>query len=251
MTLSIISVVLNGVKTLEATIQSVLGQNYRPLEYCIIDGGSVDGSLGIIQRYAQHLSFVSEPDRGLYDAMNKGIARARGEIIGILNSDDIYAHPGVLAQVVQTFESNPEAQMVYADLVYVKDDRIVRHYVSGEFSKKGFFYGRVPAHPTLFVRKGVYEHFGGYKIDYKISADYEFLLRTLYVGGLKVVYVPQVWVKMGVGGVSTRGLKSLWIANQENLRACQENGIKAHWGTMLLKYPYKIQGLFKRPTYSP
>lgn len=246
MKLSIISVVLNGAKTLEATIQSVLAQDYSPLEYVIVDGGSIDGSLQIIKQYAQHLSYISEPDRGLYDAMNKGIHLAKGEIIGILNSDDVYAYPGVLSKVAGAFEQNPEAQMVYGDLIYVQDSKVMRYYESGYFDPKLFFYGRVPAHPTLFVKKGVYERFGGYKIDYQISADYEWLLRVLVLGKIKWVYLPEVLVKMGVGGVSTRGLKSLWIANKENLRACRENGIKAHWGTMLLKYPYKIRGLWRK-----
>ncbi|MFC3848025.1 glycosyltransferase family 2 protein [Helicobacter baculiformis] len=245
MKISLITPVFNGATTIKATLESVASQSIAPLEHWIMDGGSIDGTLEILQGYP-HLQVFSAPDQGLYDAMNKGIARAQGEVVGIINSDDSYAHSGVLAQVLEAFKTHPQADMVYADLVYVKGDRIVRYYKSGAFSKKGFFYGKVPAHPTLFVRKEVYDRFGGYKIDYKISADYEFLLRTLYVAGLRAVYVPEVWVKMGVGGVSTRGLKSLWLSNKENLRACRENGIKAHWGTMLLKYPYKIWGLWHR-----
>ncbi|WP_104709090.1 glycosyltransferase family 2 protein [Helicobacter felis] len=246
MKISIISVVFNGAKTLETAIQSVLAQHYQEVEHIVVDGGSCDGSVEILKRYSAHLSFTSEPDQGLYDALNKGIARARGEIVGILHSDDVFAHPQVLHKVASTFQENQEAQMVYGDLVYLKGSKVVRYYQSGEFDPKLFFYGRVPAHPTVFVKKSVYDRFGGYKIDYKISADYEWLLRVLVLGGVKWVYLPEVLVKMGVGGLSTRGLKSLWIANKENLRACRENGIKAHWGTMLLKYPYKIKGLFKR-----
>ncbi|WP_120951274.1 glycosyltransferase family 2 protein [Helicobacter sp. L8] len=245
MKISLVTPVLNGAKSIQATLKSVAMQSTSPMEHLILDGGSVDGTLEILKDYT-HVQVFSAPDQGLYDAMNKGIARAQGEIIGILNSDDCYAHANVLSQVLEAFKTHPQADMLYADLVYVKNNRIVRYYKSGAFSKEGFFYGKVPAHPTLFVRKEVYDHFGGYKIDYKISADYEFLLRTLYVGGLRAVYVPGVWVKMGVGGVSTRGLKSLWVANVENLRACRENGVRAHWGTMLLKYPYKILGLFKK-----
>ncbi|CRF51375.1 Colanic acid biosynthesis glycosyl transferase WcaE [Helicobacter heilmannii] len=212
------------------------------MEHLIIDGQSTDGTLELLKAYP-HLQVFSSKDKGLYDAMNKGINLAKGEIIGILNSDDCYANAEVLSQVLEAFKTHPQADMVYANLVYVKGAKVVRCYVSGHFSKRGFFYGKVPAHPTLFVRKAVYDRFGGYKIDYKIAADYEFLLRTLVVAGLKAVYVPHVWVKMGVGGVSTRGLKSLWLANQENLRACRENGIKANMATMLLRYPYKILGL--------
>ncbi|BCZ16792.1 Glycosyl transferase [Helicobacter sp. NHP19-003] len=214
------------------------------MEHLIIDGGSTDNTLELLKAYP-HLQVSSGPDKGLYDAMNKGIALSKGEIVGILNSDDCYADSSVLAQVREAFQAHPQADMVYADLVYVKGSKIVRHYVSGHFSKKGFFYGKVPAHPTLFVRREIYTRFGGYKIDYKIAADYEFLLRTLVVAGLRAVYVPCVWVQMGVGGVSTQGLKSLWQANKENLRACRENGIKANMATMLLRYPYKIWGVLK------
>ncbi|WP_197271655.1 glycosyltransferase family 2 protein [Helicobacter heilmannii] len=242
--LSLITPVLNGGQTIKTCVESVAAQSAPPMEHLILDGGSIDNTLEVLKAYP-HLQVFSSPDLGLYDAMNKGIARAKGEIIGILNSDDCYAHTGVLSQVLEAFKNHPQADMVYADLVYVKGGRVVRCYVSGHFSKRGFFYGKVPAHPTLFVRKAVYDRFGGYKIDYKIAADYEFLLRTLVVAGLKAVYVPHVWVKMGVGGVSTRGLKSLWLANQENLRACRENGIKANMATMLLRYPYKIWGVLK------
>ncbi|WP_104707637.1 glycosyltransferase family 2 protein [Helicobacter ailurogastricus] len=244
MNISLITPVLNGAKTIEKSVKSVLAQSTPPMEHLILDGGSVDGTLEILKTYP-HLQVFSGPDEGLYDAMNKGINLAKGEIIGILNSDDCYAHSQVLSQVLEAFQAHPQADMVYADLVYVKDSKIVRHYVSGHFSKRGFFYGKVPAHPTLFVRREVYARFGGYKMDYKIAADYEFLLRTLYVAGLKAVYVPCVWVQMGVGGVSTSGLKSLWLANKENLRACRENGIKANMATMLLRYPYKIWGVLK------
>ncbi|BDR28667.1 glycosyltransferase family 2 protein [Helicobacter suis] len=244
MKISLITPVLNRVKTLKHTIQSVLEQSQTPYEHLIIDGGSVDGTLELLKAYP-HLLVHSKPDLGLYDAMNKGIALAKGEIIGILNSDDVYAHSKVLEKIAQVFKDNPQAQMVYGDLVYVRDAKIVRYYQSGNFDPKLFFYGRVPAHPTLFVRKEVYARFGGYKIDYKIAADYEFLVRTLLKGGVSWAYLPEVLIKMGVGGVSTQGLKSLWLANKENLRACRENGIKANLLTMLLRYPYKIKGLLR------
>ncbi|WP_104640811.1 glycosyltransferase family 2 protein [Helicobacter bizzozeronii] len=242
--ISIISAVLNAKATITHAIHSALEQSLPPFEHIVMDGGSTDGSLEILQGF-KHLKLFSGPDQGLYDALNKGIAHASGEIIGILHSDDVFANPQVLSVIAQAFEANPSAQVVYGDLVYVKDSKIVRYYKSGSFDPKLFFYGRVPAHPTLFVKKEIYDRFGGYKIDYQIAGDYEWIVRVMLLGKVKWVYLPQVLVKMGVGGISTRGLKSLWRANQENLRACQENGIQVSWAHMLLRYPYKIWGVLK------
>ncbi|WP_104758704.1 glycosyltransferase family 2 protein [Helicobacter bizzozeronii] len=242
--ISIISAVLNAKATITHAIHSALEQSLPPFEHIVIDGGSTDGSLETLQSFP-HLKLYSGPDQGLYDALNKGIAHASGEIIGILHSDDVFANPHVLSVVAQAFKANPSVQVVYGDLVYVKDSKIVRYYKSGPFDPKLFFYGRVPAHPTLFVKKEIYDRFGGYKIDYKIAGDYEWILRVMLLGKVEWVYLPQVLVKMGVGGISTSGLKSLWLANQENLRACQENGIKMNWARLLLRYPYKIRGLLQ------
>lgn len=181
---SVITACFNSEKTIEDTILSVLHQTYKNIEYIIIDGASADNTLGIIQKYRDRIAcVVSEKDKGIYDAMNKGIRRASGDIIALLNSDDFYKDEFVVEKVVREFE-NKNCDSVYADLVFVKPDRlekVVRYYESGEFNPKTLLYGVVPAHPTLFVKKAIHERYGLYKTDYKISADFEMIIRLFVV----------------------------------------------------------------------
>ncbi len=246
---SVITACFNSEKTIEDTILSVLNQTYKNIEYIIIDGASTDGTLEIIQKYRDKIACaISEKDEGIYDAMNKGIKRSSGDIIALLNSDDFYKDEFVVEKVVHEFE-NKNCDSVYADLVFVKPDcleKVVRYYESGEFNPKTLLYGVVPAHPTLFVKKAIHERYGLYKTDYKISADFEMIIRLFVVQKISFSYLKEVLVIMRTGGVSARGFKSLLLRNKENLRACQENGIQANVFSMLLKYPRKIMGLFKR-----
>ncbi|MGL2778354.1 glycosyltransferase family 2 protein [Helicobacter pylori] len=246
---SVITACFNSEKTIEDTILSVLHQTYKNIEYIIIDGSSADSTLGIIQKYRDQIAcVVSEKDKGIYDAMNKGIKRASGDIIALLNSDDFYKDEFVIEKVVHEFEKK-HCDSVYADLVFVKPDRlekVVRYYESGEFNPKTLLYGVVPAHPTLFVKKAIHERYGLYKTDYKISADFEMIIRLFVVQKISFSYLKEVLVIMRTGGVSANGFKSLLLRNKENIRACQENGIQASVFSMLLKYPRKIMGLFKR-----
>ncbi len=246
---SVITACFNSEKTIEDTILSVLNQTYKNIEYIIIDGASADRTLEIIQKYRDKIAcVVSEKDKGIYDAMNKGIKRSSGDIIALLNSDDFYKDEFVVEKVVREFERK-NCDSVYADLVFVKPDcleKVVRYYESGEFSPKTLLYGVVPAHPTLFVKKAIYERYGLYKTDYKISADFEMIIRLFVVQKISFSYLKEVLVIMRTGGVSASGFKSLLLRNKENLRACQENGIRANVFSMLLKYPRKIMGLFKR-----
>jgi glycosyltransferase involved in cell wall biosynthesis len=246
--LSIITVVWNNKETIKDAIDSVLNQTYKDIEYIIIDGASTDGTIEIIKSYGDKISkFISEPDKGLYDAMNKGIALATGDVVGILNSDDFYIDNFVIEKVVKEFEEK-KVDSVYADLVYVKPenlDKTARYYDSSKFNPSKFAYGWMPAHPTFFVKREIYEKHGVFRTDLKIAADFDILARFLYTHRISYHYMQEVIVKMRVGGVST-SFSSLWINNIEALRVCKENGIKTNIFKILSKYPSKSLGLLKR-----
>lgn len=244
--ISIITVVWNNKDTIKDAIESVLNQTYKDIEYIIVDGASTDGTVEVVQRYGDKITkFISEPDNGLYDAMNKGIKLATGDVIGILNSDDFYVDEFVIEKVVKVFEEK-EVDSLFSDLVYVRPEdlnKAVRHYDSSQFNPDKFAYGWMPAHPTFFVQRSAYEKHGLFKTDYKIAADYELLVRFLYKHKLTYFYLQEVIIKMRMGGMSTSGVKSNWILNHEIIRACRENGIKTNMFKVLSKYPKKILGL--------
>lgn len=246
---SIITVVWNNKETIKDAIDSVLNQTYENIEYIIIDGGSTDGTVEIVNSYGNKISqFLSERDKGLYDAMNKGIKLATGDVVGILNSDDFYLDSTVIESVVEEFKKN-EVGAVFADLVYVKPsdlNRVVRKYSSKNFNPKKFAYGWMPAHPTFFLLKKYYDQYGLYKTDYKIAADFELLIRMLYLYKVPYNYIPKTFIKMRLGGISTNSLKSNIILNREILRACKENGIKTNIFKIYSKYPKKLLELIQR-----
>lgn len=244
---SIITVVYNGVRHIRTAIESVLSQKYACIEYIVVDGGSTDGTIDIINEYRHKISvFVSEPDDGIYDAMNKGVSRATGDIVGILNSDDLYIDEFVIEKVANQFEGRIDC--LFADLVFVKSgdlNKVVRYYDSSQFNPLRFAYGWMPAHPTFFVRREIYERYGVFRIDLKIAADFDILVRFLYTHKITYYYMNKVLVKMRVGGVSTSP-SSIWINNVESLKVCRENGIKTNIFKILSKYPKKIVGLLGR-----
>ena len=248
MKITIITVVFNGAKYIRSAIQSVLSQDYDNIEYIVIDGGSTDGTVDIVKEYQDKISvFISEPDEGIYDAMNKGIALATGNVIGILNSDDFYIDEFVIEKVVKEFEEK-NVDSVYADLVYVEPknlNKTVRYYDSSKFNPSKFSYGWMPAHPTFFVKKDTYEKHGVFRTDLKIAADFDILIRFLLTHKISYSYMQEVLVKMRVGGVST-SFNSIWINNIETLRVCRDNGIKTNIFKILSKYPAKISGLLKK-----
>jgi len=250
MKISIITVVLNNKPYIEDCINSVLGQSYKNIDYIIVDGGSTDGTVDVIRKYERHLShWLSEKDRGIYEAMNKGIKLATGEVVGILNSDDYYENGDVIAAVAEEFHKQ-EVASVFADLVYVKRDDtsvVVRYYDSSFFSPEKFAYGWMPAHPTFFVKRIYYELYGLFKTDYRIAADYELLTRFLGKYGISYRHISKVIVRMRTGGVSTRNLKRNWILNREIIRACAENGIKTSYFKVFSKYFVKVSQLIVRP----
>ena len=234
MKFSIITVVYNNKDTIQDTINSVLSQKHDDIEHIILDGASTDGTAEVINEtikiHKENIKFISEKDNGIYDAMNKGIGLATGDIIGMLNSDDFYNNNNVISIVANEFMTK-NVDSVFADLVYVRpeySDKIVRYYSSANFDPKKMAYGWMPAHPTFFVRKELYDQYGLYKTDYQIAADYELIARFLVKNKVNYSYIPKVLVKMRTGGVSTRNLKSNWILNKEILRACAENGIKTN-----------------------
>ena len=252
--ISIITVIYNNKETIQDAMNSVLSQEYDDLEYIIVDGASIDGTVEVIKKTTKKypersIKFISEKDDGIYDAMNKGIQLATGDIIGILNSDDFYVNNNIISTVVNDFITK-NVDAVFADLVYVRADdsnNIIRYYSSANFHPKKMAYGWMPAHPTFFVKREIYERYGLYKRDYRIASDYELIARLLVKNKTSYSYISKVFVKMRTGGTSTRNLKSNWILNKEILRACAENGIKTNIIKVLSKYSTKIFQLIRKP----
>ncbi|WP_417336302.1 glycosyltransferase family 2 protein [Halobacteriovorax marinus] len=242
MKVSIVTVVWNNKDTIQRAIDSVLSQSYDDIEYIIIDGQSTDGTIDLVQSYGNKIDkFVSEPDNGIYDAMNKGVSLASGDVVGILNSDDFYVDEFVIEKVLDAFKREG-VDSVYADLSFINSKgSVVRTFCSKYFHIDRFAYGIMPAHPTFFVKSKIYQKYGGYRKDYKLAADYEILIRFLYKKKISSFYLPEVIVKMEMGGASTGSLKSVLINNnREVLRACRENGIKTSYFKLFMRYPLKV-----------
>jgi glycosyltransferase len=250
MKISIITITYNSAATLEDTLRSVVSQDYKDLEYIIIDGKSKDQTLEIVDRYKDRISkIVSEKDKGLYDALNKGIKNATGDIIGLLHSDDLYANNEVLSKVVATFQKNPDVEGVYADLVFVNrndTNKVMRTWESGIYEEGAFLKGWMPPHPTFFVRKEVYEKFGGFNTELKLSADYELMLRFIHKNKIKIAYLNETIVKMRMGGVSNVSFFVKLKANLEDKLAWKMNGMKPNLTTTLMKPLRKIGQYFKK-----
>jgi glycosyltransferase involved in cell wall biosynthesis len=238
MKVSIITVVYNNAKTIVSAIESVLAQRYTNREYIIIDGGSTDGTLAKIAAYGDQIDMVlSEPDHGIFEAMNKGLSMATGDVIAFLNSDDFYADNHVIEKVVELMHGN-DVDAVFGDLHYVRSDnirKVFRYWKSGVYKTGSFLYGWMPPHPAFFVKKHVYDRYGKFNTGFKIAADYELMLRFLHINKINVNYLPQVLVKMRTGGVSNSGLKNRFLANLEDRKAWAINGVKPYFFTLYLK----------------
>ncbi len=249
---SVITVCFNSDATIRDTLESVLSQSYRNIEHIIVDGGSKDSTMDIIAEYRESLGpVISEPDKGLYDAMNKGIGLASGEIIGILNSDDFYERNDVIEAVSAAFRSDSSLDLVFGDVVFVQPpdlETVSRYYRAGHFRPWKLRFGWMPPHPATFVKKAVYEKHGQYRLDMKISADYEMFVRWLINARLNYRWMNRVIVRMRAGGVSTGGLNSSLILNKEIVRACKENGLYTNLFFVLTKIPFKLLELMRRPT---
>jgi glycosyltransferase len=243
MKISIITVTYNSASTIEQTIQSVLDQSYTNIEYIIVDGVSTDGTLDILNRYRSRIhKIVSEKDKGIYDALNKGIDLATGDVIGILHSDDFYLTSNVIEHVAKTFDQE-QCDALYANLYYVdKDDtnKIKRKWHSGNYSEGAFLNGWMPPHPTFFVRKEIYEKHGKFDLQFTSAADYELMLRLIHKHKIKLSYLNEFIVKMRVGGKSNVTVKNRVTANLEDRKAWEVNGIKPRFYTLYLKPLRKI-----------
>jgi glycosyltransferase involved in cell wall biosynthesis len=248
MKISIITISYNSAETIEDTIKSVISQTYSNVEYIIIDGASKDGTLEIIKKYGSQVTIlVSEKDKGIYDAMNKGVERATGDIIGILNSDDFYADNNVLKDVAEKFKTT-QCDGLYADLVYVNreySEKTIRTWSAGEYTPGKFLRGWMPPHPTFFVKKEMYTRFGLYQTGLRSAADYELMLRFIHKHQIKLAYLPRVITKMRTGGQSNVSLRNRIKANLEDRAAWKMNDIKPSWYTLTWKPLSKVIQFFK------
>lgn len=243
MRISIVTAVYNRTNTIGDALASVQAQSFGVAEHIVQDGGSTDGTLDVIEaRCTAETSVVSEPDIGIYDAINKGISRASGEVIGLMHSDDFFAHNRVLEKVVEVFENNNVAG-VYGDLDYVSarnPKKVVRRWRSGYYCRSRLKYGWMPPHPTLFFRREVFDTWGLYNPDFQISADYDAILRYLWKGHIRLAYLPEVLVKMRTGGESNRSLSRIYQKSIEDHRAIKSNGVGG-LGVLALKNLSKIR----------
>jgi len=226
--ISIITVCYNSAKTIQETLQSVTSQRYPHVEYILIDGGSNDGTQGVIESFGEQVDvFTCEPDKGIYDAMNKGIARATGDVIGLLNADDLYAHADVLTKVAEAFAEQP-LDACYGDLIYFASDtpdKVLRYWRSNAFKPGLFAKGWCPAHPTFFVRRNLYDRYGHFDISFKGGNDVELMMRFLEKHHITTRYLPEVMVKMRLGGVSNNSIKGIIEQNRQILQAAKKLGI--------------------------
>jgi glycosyltransferase involved in cell wall biosynthesis len=245
MKVSIITATYNSATTITACINSVLNQSYADIEYIIMDGGSEDDTIKIITEAAKlnpNIILKSEPDNGIYDALNRGIALATGHIIGFVHSDDFLADIDVISHIVETFGAE-NADGVYGDLHYVafeNTNKIVRNWVSKPYKKKLLKKGWMPAHPTLFLKKEIYDTYGLFSLSYKIAADYDFILRVFKQKNLKFFYLEKTFIKMRVGGASNKSFKNIVQKTKEDFKAIKANNIGG-FGTILLKNITKVK----------
>jgi glycosyltransferase len=246
---SVITAVFNRAENIEDCIKSIHSQSYKNVEHIVIDGGSVDGTLDIIRKYKNEIAkVISEPDNGIYDALNKGIRMASGDVIGLLHGDDFYAHNRVLESVANAFEKQ-DVDSCYGDLLYVyKNDtnKVIRYWRASEYHRGKFRFGWMPPHPTFFVRRKIYEKYGYFNTDFRIAADYELMLRFLGKYSVSTHYIPEVLVKMRLGGSSNRSLKNLWIKSFEDYKAWKVNDLRGSLHIIFLKHLIKVPQFIKR-----
>jgi len=249
MKISIITVAFNAARTIADTLESVDAQTHPEIEHIVVDGASTDGMLAIVERYRKHIAkLISEPDRGIYDAMNKGIDLATGEVIGFINADDVYADNSVLERV-SAIMAKDNLDALFGDVSFFHPDnpqRDIRIYRSRYFRPDRIAWGWMPAHPALFVRREIFQRVGSFRTDYRIAGDYEFVARAFGKNTLRYRYLPDVLVRMRTGGISTGGWRSTLLLNREVLRACRENGIPTNMLKILSKYPAKLLGFLHK-----
>jgi glycosyltransferase involved in cell wall biosynthesis len=249
MRVSIVTVCFNSADTIGQTIRSVQDQEYRRIEHVIIDGGSTDGTIDIVKTFNGRIKkLLSEPDEGIYDAMNKGLHLARGEVIAFLNADDVYASPTVISDVVAALRAD-HADGVYGDLVYVgrgNSNRVIRYWQAGEYRPRAFHRGWVPPHPTFFCRRDLYRQFGGFNPSYRIAGDFELMLRLIEKHRIRVQYIPKPLVRMRAGGRANT-LRGIFQGNREIIQAFRHNDMAFPPAFFVTKFFRKARQLVRRP----
>ena len=249
MKISIITVAYNAAATIADSLHSVATQSHPEIEHIVVDGASTDGTLETVGRHGKHVAqLISEPDHGIYDAMNKGLRLATGEVIGFLNADDVYADNGVLERV-SAIMAKEGLDALFGDAEFVSSVRPnhpLRRYRSDRFRPERIAWGWMPAHPALFLKRSVFECFGQFRTDYRIAGDFELVARIFHGGTLTYRHLPEVLVRMRTGGISTGGWRNTILLNREVLRACRENGIPTSLPKILSKYPAKLLEFLRR-----
>jgi glycosyltransferase involved in cell wall biosynthesis len=247
MKISVITVCFNSAATISDTLRSVVDQTHPDVEHVIVDGGSRDDTVELAHTLGRSGKIIiSEPDQGIYDAMNKGLRLATGDLIGFLNADDMYAANDVLARVGALMQQGG-LDALYGDTEFVRPSNLnkpIRRYRSDRFRPDRIAWGWMPAHPALFLKRQVFDRYGSFRKDYRIAGDFELVARIFHSGELVYQHIPEVLVRMRTGGISTGGFRSTLLLNQEVLRACRENGISSNWLKLLSKYPSKLAEFF-------
>jgi glycosyltransferase involved in cell wall biosynthesis len=250
MKISVITVCFNSADTIGYTMRSVGTQAYTNFEHIIIDGGSLDNTLEVVSLEGSHVSIlISEKDNGIYDAMNKGIKLATGDVLAFLNADDFYKNDSVLARVARAMQVE-QLDALYGDVEFFRAgqrDFVVRRYNSGRFMASRLGWGWMPAHPALFVRRDLFERYGTFRTDYRIAGDFEFVARVFKHPELRHRHLPESLVRMQMGGASTSGWRATLQLNREMMRACRSNNIPTNWLKLLLRYPLKALEFFRAP----
>lgn len=252
MTISVITVTFYSGKTVRDTIESVLQQSWHEVDYIIVDGASTDDTLSIAKEYVPksdgRMRIVSEPDKGIYDAMNKGLQMASGDVVGFLNSDDYFTSDDVLERVAETFQDE-NVDAVYGDVHYVSPNdttKRMRYYSSRFFSRPLMRFGFMPAHPSFYCKRSIYAEYGGFDISYRIAADFENLLRLIYVNRIRTCYINKDFVTMRAGGISNANFANRWQIMRDHVRALRENGVYSNYLFLGLRYFYKLYELIRR-----
>ncbi|GIX52329.1 glycosyltransferase family 2 protein [Sphaerotilus sulfidivorans] len=246
--ISVVTAVYNRCDTVGEALDSVLSQTHPSVESVVVDGGSTDGTLAVLEAYRSRVGvLISEPDHGIYDALNKGIRLATGDVVGFLHADDLFADEQVLAEIARIFEDSA-VDAVYGDLVYVDAadvSKVIRLWRAGDFAPARLREGWMPPHPTLYVRRSVYERLGGFDTRYRIAADYDSVVRFFGAGGVRAVYLPRLLIRMRVGGVSNRSLKTIWRKSCEDLDVMRRHCVGGV-GTLLRKNFSKVGQFWQR-----
>jgi len=241
--ITVVTAVYNGAETIEDTLRSVALQTHPDIEHIVVDGASTDATLAIVERYRNGIArLISEPDRGVYDAMNKGLSVATGEIVGFLNADDVFATPTVLSRIAETL-APADIDASYANLDYVSQTdptRIVRRWRSTSYRPGLFERGWMPAHPTFYAKRHVYDAFGGFDLSFKLQADFELTMRLMRVHDIRTTFVPEVWIKMRTGGMSNNSVRNVVRGNMEAYQACRKHCLQVPPWFMLTKVASRL-----------